>query len=187
MQIIRKLSDYCCDRPSVVTIGSFDGVHRGHQALIRQLTDTARDEGLRSIVVTFDPHPRIALGRGEGLVLLTDTDEKCRWLAHYGVDTVVILPFDKQLAALSGETFAQELLCKRLQARVLIAGYNHRLGHDRIAATELDRGALRVISVGRCELDGRVVSSSEVRRALATGNRLLAEQLLGHPIKLTEQ
>ena len=185
MQLIRNLSDYPVDCPSVVTVGSFDGVHRGHRLLIDRLTSVAHREGLQCVVVTFDPHPRVALGRSEGLVELTDVAEKSYWLTHYGVDRVVVLPFDGALASLSGEAFARTVLCQQLQAKVLVAGFNHRFGHDRREATSLSLPELRVERVERCEVEGAVVSSTLIRRAIADGDFAFAEQLLGHPIKLT--
>ena len=185
MQLIRNLADYPVDCPSVVTVGSFDGVHRGHRVLIDRLTSIAHNEGLQRVVVTFDPHPRVVLGRSEGLVELTDIEEKCHWLTHYGVDRVVVLSFNEQLASLAGEEFARTVLCQQLQAKVLVAGFNHRFGRDRIAATSLALPELRVERVERCEVEGLAVSSTLIRRAIADGDFALAEQLLGHPIKLT--
>lgn len=172
---------------SVVTVGSFDGVHLGHQALLHTLTETAHSEGLQSVVVTFDPHPRIALGRSEGFQLLTDDAEKAALLARYGVDVLVILPFQEELRMLSGEQFVREVLCEQLQASVLVAGYNHRFGHDRIAASDLRIDSLRHIEVGPCTLEGARISSTVIRERIAVKDYAYAEQLLGHPIKLTEK
>ncbi|MBQ3083576.1 MAG: FAD synthase [Alistipes sp.] len=187
MQILHGYQLKIFDQASIVTVGSFDGVHRGHQALLTQLTEQARTKGLRSVVVTFEPHPRIALGRSEGFELLTENDEKAAWLAHYGVDTLVMLPFDAQLASLSGVDFAKSILQQQLHAKMLVAGYNHRFGHDRLAASDLSLPGLELIEVGPFEVAGLRVSSTIIRKLIAAGDYTAAEQLLGHPIKRIEQ
>lgn len=173
--------------PTIVTVGSFDGVHRGHQHLLQRLVGTARREGLQSVVLTFAPHPRIVLGRGEGLQQLTTEAEKAAWLGHYGVDAMVVWPFTRDFAALSGEEFVRDILQAQLHARVLVAGYNHHFGHDRLAAASLQVEQLRVELVDRYDVEGRHVSSTEIRRHLAAGEWAQAEELLGHPIQLTQR
>ena len=106
----------------VVTVGSYDGVHLGHRALIDRLVAEARTSGGESIVLTFEPHPRITLGRAEGLLLLTTLDEKVRLLETLGVDNVIVIPFDRTFSALSGEEFVREYLLRRLGARTLVVG-----------------------------------------------------------------
>lgn len=167
------------EEPTVVTVGSFDGVHRGHRALLQRLTTIARSEGLRSVVVTFDPHPRIALGRAEGLQLLTTSAEKEALLAAAGVDYLVTVPFDQHFAQQRGEAFAREFLMGKLQARVLVAGYNHRFGHDRIEAASLRIDGLRIECVEAVEWQGYKVSSTVIRNLLAEGKTEEAKELLG--------
>lgn len=185
MQLLYNPDTLPDDRPAVATVGSFDGVHRGHRALVERLVAEAHRLAGVSVVVTFEPHPRLALGRGEGMLLLTDTDEKAELLGALGVDYLVVLPFDQRFAALTGERFVREYLQRRFGAAVLVAGYNHRFGHDRIAAAEFASEGLRIVQVGPCELAGRAVSSTAVRRLLEAGRSAEAEQLLGHPIRLT--
>ena len=105
----------------VVTVGSYDGVHLGHRALIDRLTAEARAVGGESVVLTFDPHPRITLGRGEGLRLLTTLDEKVALLRGLGVDNVIVIPFDRTFSALSGEEFARRYLIGKVGAATLVA------------------------------------------------------------------
>ena len=174
-------------RKRVVTVGSFDGVHRGHQALLQRLCAVAKQEDTEAVVVTFEPHPRIALGRDEGFQLLTDTAEKATLMASYGVDRVVVLPFDKAFAALSGEAFARDILQQQLHAKVLVAGYNHRFGHDRLAASALSIEGLAVIEVGACELEGQRLSSTLIRNLIAEGDTAAAERFLGHSIQLLQR
>lgn len=171
-------------RHAVVTVGSFDGVHRGHQAMVARLVEEARRLGGESVVVTFDPHPRVALGRAEGMRLLTTPEEKARLLERMGVDNLVVLPFDRAFSALSGEEFARRYLVDAFGAEVLVAGYDHRFGHDRMHGEQLERlGLLRVVTVGEELAEGRHVSSTAVRRLLDEGRTREAEELLGHAAK----
>lgn len=166
-----------------VTVGSFDGVHLGHRALIQRLVEEARAANGESVVVTFDPHPRIALGRGEGVRLLTSTDEKRRLLEELGVDALIVVRFDAAFGALSGREFVDRCLIGAIGAETIVAGYNHRFGHDRISCTELPGLGIRVVEVPACEAEGYRVSSTAIRRLLEAGEEPLAERLLGHPLQ----
>ena len=164
----------------VVTVGSYDGVHRGHRALIERLVAEARAAGGESIVLTFDPHPRVTLGRGEGLRLLTTLDEKIALLGELGVDNVIVIPFDRAFSALTGAEFVDRYLIGRVGAETLVAGYNHRFGHDRIDCDTLAAsGRLRVVKVEPCTVDGQRVSSTLIRRLLEEGKTAEAARLRG--------
>ncbi len=154
----------------VVTVGSYDGVHRGHRALIERLVAEARAAGGESIVLTFDPHPRVTLGRGEGLRLLTTLDEKIALLGELGVDNVIVIPFDRAFSALTGAEFVDRYLIGRVGAETLVAGYNHRFGHDRLDCDTLAAsGRLKIVKVEPCTVDGQRVSSTLIRRLLEEG------------------
>ena len=156
-------------RPAV-TVGSYDGVHLGHRALIGRLI--------------AEPHPRITLGKAEGLRLLTTLDEKTALLEELGVDNVIVIPFDRAFSALSGEEFADDYLIGKVGAETLVAGYNHRFGHDRIDCDTLAAsGRLRVVKVGPCRVDGEHVSSTVIRRLLDEGKTAEAELLLGYSLQ----
>ena len=164
----------------VVTVGSYDGVHRGHRALIERLVAEARAAGGESIVLTFDPHPRITLGRGEGLRLLTTLDEKIALLGELGVDNVIVIPFDRAFSALTGAEFVDRYLIGRVGAETLVAGYNHRFGHDRLDCDTLTAsGRLRIVKVEPCTVDGQRVSSTLIRRLLEEGKTAEAARLRG--------
>lgn len=170
------------DHPAV-TVGSYDGVHLGHRALIERLVGEARVAGGESIVMTFEPHPRIALGRAEGLRLLTTLDEKIALLEGLGVDNLIVIPFDRTFSALTGREFVDRYLIGRLGAETLVAGFNHRFGHDGRACDDpqvCER--LRVIRVGPCTVDGVRVSSTAIRQRFESGDLAGAEHLLGHPL-----
>ena len=160
-------------RPAV-TVGSYDGVHLGHRALIGRLIAEARANGGESIV----------LGKAEGLRLLTTLDEKTALLEELGVDNVIVIPFDRAFSALSGEEFADDYLIGKVGAETLVAGYNHRFGHDRIDCDTLAAsGRLRVVKVGPCRVDGEHVSSTVIRRLLDEGKTAEAELLLGYSLQ----
>lgn len=164
----------------VVTVGSYDGVHRGHRALIERLVAEARAAGGESIVLTFDPHPRVTLGRGEGLRLLTTLDEKIALLGELGVDNVIVIPFDRAFSALTGAEFVDSYLIGRVGAETLVAGYNHRFGHDRLDCDALAAsGRLRIVKVEPCTVDGQRVSSTLIRRLLEEGKTAEAARLRG--------
>lgn len=170
------------DHPAV-TVGSYDGVHLGHRALIERLIAEARAAGGESIVVTFEPHPRIALGRAEGLRLLTTLDEKIALLEGLGVDNLIVIPFDRTFSALSGREFVDRYLIGRLGAETLVAGFNHRFGHDGLACDDPQVSErLRVVRVGPCTVDGVRVSSTAIRRLFESGDLAGTEHLLGHPL-----
>lgn len=166
----------------VVTVGSYDGVHLGHRALIDRLVAEAREQGGESIVLTFEPHPRVTLGRADGLRLLTTLDEKVRLLETLGVDNVIVIPFDRTFSALSGGEFVREYLQRRLGAGTLVAGYDHRFGHDRIDSEATAGLGMRVIRIDECEVGGEHVSSTVIRRLIDEGRIAEAERLLGHPV-----
>ncbi|WP_418676718.1 YbgC/FadM family acyl-CoA thioesterase [Alistipes dispar] len=171
----------------VVTVGSYDGVHLGHRALIDRLTAEARAVGGESVVLTFDPHPRITLGRGEGLRLLTTLDEKVALLRGLGVDNVIVIPFDRTFSALSGEEFARRYLIGKVGAETLVAGYDHRFGHDRIDCDRLAALGMRVIRVDERSVEGEHVSSTAIRRLVEAGRIAEAERLLGHRFRAAVQ
>lgn len=169
----------------VATIGSYDGVHLGHRALVERLVAEARANGGESVVLTFEPHPRITLGRAEGLFLLTTLDQKIALLEGMGVDNLVVIPFDGAFSALSGAQFIAQYIRGRIGAETLVVGYNHRFGHDRIdCGAESDFEGLRIVRVGECHVEGQHVSSTAIRQLLVAGKIEEAERLLGQSLKV---
>lgn len=169
----------------VATIGVFDGVHRGHQMLIRQVISEARKVRLSSVVITFDRLPRQVLDPNFRPQLLTTFEEKQRLLAHTGVDYLVVLPFSRELAALSAEAFMRQVLRDRLNVKVLLTGYDNRFGHQRTEGfndyvrygKEMGMQVLR----GEAEMMGngdRAISSSAIRELLSQGRVELMPEYL---------
>lgn len=161
---------------TAVTVGSFDGVHRGHQDVLRQLVARARQFGVHSLLLTFDPHPLEVVNPAAAPRLLTVGDEKLEVLAESGVDFVAVLPFTPALASFSAERFVDEILRDRFRMHDLLMGHDHRFGHNRSGDVETMRrlGETRgfdVAVVPPVTVDGgQPVSSTAIRRAVAGGD-----------------
>ncbi len=169
--------------PSHATIGSFDGIHRGHQALLKPLIAGARAAGGASVLVTFEPHPRCVLDPDHCPPNLTTLDEKTWLLDQLGLDHVVVIPFTPQVAALSAAVFMQRLL-RGMDVRHMVVGENHRFGHGQRGDSAFLRrlGARHgfTVDVAPTVLRGREpISSSRIRRLVLLGQVRAAAQLLG--------
>ncbi|RMH66585.1 MAG: bifunctional riboflavin kinase/FAD synthetase [Bacteroidetes bacterium] len=171
------------DPASMVTVGTFDGVHRGHQVLIRYLIERARSHGGRSVVVSFDPHPREVV-RGEAVPLLTTIDERAELCEQLGLDRFIVIPFTHAFSRLGAAEFVEQILVGRIGMQEVVVGYDHGFGHNREGGHALleDLGrrlgfAVHVIPAQIVEQE--VVSSTEIRRALEAGNVRTAAALLG--------
>ena len=144
-------------RPTV-TVGSYDGVHSGHLALLRTVAGRARAQGGESVVLTFEPHPRVTLGRADGLRLLTSLEEKIYLLGQQGIDNLIVIPFDKAFSALAPDTFIRDYLVGRIGAETLVVGFNHRFGRDKQGSYDYlgSHGfGLEVVEVGECDVDAK--------------------------------
>ncbi len=169
---------------SVVTVGSFDGVHPGHRAVIDEIKRRAEARRAQSVLVTFEPHPLQVVNPQAAPPLLTPGAERLEALATIGVDRVVVLPFDRALAALTPEAFVRDLLLAQLGMRELVIGHDHRFGHgrsgDESTLRELGRRhGFAVDVVQAVGADSAHVSSSRIRRAVAGGDLNSAARLLG--------
>ncbi len=175
--------------PSVVVIGNFDGVHRGHQAVLRQARALADARGLRCVVLTFDPHPSEVLGRGAP-PQLTTLARRIELLLAHGANDVVVEPFTVQLASWTPAQFANVLLAERLSARAVVVGQNFRFGHKRAGDfdTLVTLGASHGFEAVAAEVAGDgegPFSSTRVRDAIAAGEVDRAANVLGRPHALS--
>ncbi len=118
-------------RSPVVTVGSYDGVHCGHRAILQRINEIAEQNNGESIVVTFAPHPRIVLGKAEGLMLLNTLDEKMVLLEEVGIDHLIVAPFTEEFSRLSSEEYVRNYLVEKIGVRTLVVGYNHHFGHNK--------------------------------------------------------
>jgi riboflavin kinase/FMN adenylyltransferase len=169
---------------TVVTVGSFDGLHRGHRAVLEEIAERARRTRRRSVVVTFTPHPLEVVNPPAAPHLLTLDDERRELLAQSPVDAVAFLPFTRTLSRYSPEAFVR-LLLDRFQLRELVIGHDHGFGRGRAGDVKVlqelgGRLGFAVDVVPAVMVDGREVSSTLIRRALAGGDLATAERHLGH-------
>ena len=172
-------------RATVITVGTFDGVHRGHRDVLDRLASRARSLGLRSVLVTFDPHPLEVVNPAAAPLLLTVGEEKREVLAESGIDYLAVVPFTSELARFSAEEFVLHVLRERFRMAHLLMGYDHGFGRNREGDVEKlqalgSRDGFRVevippVSVG----DGRPISSTSIRRAIAGGDLERAAHALG--------
>ena len=178
--------------PSVATIGVFDGVHRGHQLVIGRVLDTARQAGMASVVVTFDRSPREVLDPSFHPQMLTTLAEKEAIIAKLGVDHLVVLPFTRELAALSARAFMQQVLCERLCVKTLFTGYDNRFGHNRKEGFDdyVRYGQEMGMQVLRADAElmsdgSKAISSSVIRQLLVEEGKVeLMPQYLTRPYRL---
>jgi riboflavin kinase/FMN adenylyltransferase len=190
MQIFHSIEEIPADfGPSVVTIGNFDGVHLGHQAVIADVIERARALHIRSVAMTFDPHPVRIVRPQISLRLITPLDQKLDLLAQTGIDAVLVLPFTHTVSRLTARQFARTILCDALKTVEVDEGENFRFGADAGA------GVHELSSLGKefgfkvhlhsaTKRRGTIVSSSVVRTAIAAGNMRAARQLLGRPFEI---
>jgi len=174
---------------SVITVGNFDGVHRGHQALLRRVVQRARELDAAALVYTFHPHPLKVLNPSFCPPLLTAFEDRAAWVAAEGIDALVWARFDREYAAREPEAFARETLAARLGARELWVGPDFAFGRGRRGTIELLRGVgaevgFAVETLPVFQLDGEVVSSTRIRHAVAEADFPTAERLLGRPYAL---
>ena len=172
------------DGPSVVTVGFFDGVHLGHQEVIRRTVAAAKERDARSVAVTFDRHPREILTPGEEPRLLTTVERKAELIAACGIDALVVLGFTQEFSKIPAEDFVRDVLVGGLHSVHARVGANFTFGHRAAGtvATLSDVGApigMTADEVGLFELGGRVLSSSSIREALATGDLMWPHTALG--------
>jgi riboflavin kinase/FMN adenylyltransferase len=191
MRIFEGLENVGQIKNPVVTIGTFDGVHIGHQKIIQQLILEAKKIEGESVLITFHPHPRLVLfPDNHNLQLLQTQTEKLQTLAENGLENVIILPFSKEFSQLSALDFVQTVLYKCLQAKKIIIGYDHQFGNDRrgnidFLITHARDFNYEVIEIPAEEINEVNVSSTKIRTALQDGSVEIANAYLNKPFELT--
>jgi riboflavin kinase/FMN adenylyltransferase len=190
VRIFRSLTELPDDfGPCAITIGNFDGVHIGHQQIMRRVAAIAREHGCKAAALTFDPHPTKLVAATRAPRLLTTPEQRARLLLDQGIDEVLILPFTADIAKLTPEDFAREILSAKLKARTVLVGHNFRFGNraagDARTLEELgDKYGFSTEIMHAISCRGRVISSSEIRQAIEAGNVSLACRMLGRPYAL---
>jgi len=185
-----SVANYKNERPSVVTIGTFDGVHVGHKAILKRLIATAKKENLDSVLLTFFPHPRMVLQKDSGIKLINTIDERKELLEQTGLDHLIVHSFTKAFSRLTALEFVRDILVNRLHIKKIVIGYDHRFGRNRNADIEDLREfgktyGFEVEEISAQELDDVAVSSTKIRKALSHGDIETASNYLGYPFMLS--
>lgn len=174
----------------VLTIGTFDGVHIGHQKIIKKLNKEAEKNDGQSVLLTFYPHPRIVLNpENHGLSLIQTQEEKLAKLEHFGLDNVIVIPFTPAFSNLSAEEFVLEFLVEKLKVNTIIIGYDHQFGKNREGGVNFlnsisSKYNFNVIEIPAQEINDVNISSTRIRKAIENGEVEIANKYLGEPLLL---
>ena len=191
MRVYKDLTTLPKFRNAVITVGTFDGVHKGHQQIIYKLNLLAKKHNGESILITFHPHPRFVLNPNDtNLKLINTLEEKILLLAHYGIDNLVVVPFDKSFADLIAEEYISDFLVKNFQPKVIAIGYDHQFGKGRKGNIDLLKAYqnaydFEIERIEKEELEDITISSTKIRNALESGNVALAQELMNHTYFIT--
>lgn len=186
MRVFRKISEYKGVISPVVTIGTFDGVHKGHRQVLQQLKNIAKELDKETLVITFWPHPRQILSPlDDRPKLLTNLDNKIKHLQELGIDNLLIIPFDKEFSKQKPDQFIEELIVNRIKASAVVIGYDHRFGQNRAGSfsylkEKADIHNYQVFEVSALQVGGLSVSSTKIRKALKEGMVNKANEYLGY-------
>ncbi|TAE38913.1 MAG: bifunctional riboflavin kinase/FAD synthetase [Runella slithyformis] len=191
MKVYHHITDFQTLPNAIVTIGTFDGVHLGHQKILKRLVEIAELTNGETVVLTFWPHPRMVVSKdSQNLRLLSTLDEKIEFLSQNGVQHLVVIPFTREFSELSSEEFVQQILVETIGTKKLVIGYDHHFGRNREGSFEyLQQNALRygfeIEEISRQEIDNLTVSSTKIRQALLEGNIQTANELLQRQYSFT--
>lgn len=190
MLAIQNTEHFRIETPTIVTIGTFDGVHLGHQKILQRLREIKEQTGLKTVVLTFEPHPRkVLFPEQKDLKLISLVDEKLELLESYGVDIAVVYPFSKEFSQLDSEYYIRTILVKQLQVKHLVIGYDHKFGKNRSGDIHTLRAfapevGFEIEEIPPQDIDSIAISSSKIRKALEEGDIRLATDCLGHRFSL---
>ena len=190
MVTVQSISNYDKLHFTAITIGTFDGVHIGHRKILERLINSAKEQDLRSTVLTFFPHPRMVLQKDSDIKLLNTLEEKQQILESIGLDYLIVHPFTKKFSRLSATEFVRDILVNELKAKRIVIGYDHRFGRNRNAnindlvafGSTLD---FEVEEIPAQLIDDISVSSTKIRKALEEGNIKTANAYLGYSYMLS--
>lgn len=178
------------DHPTVVTIGTFDGVHAGHQKIIERLVNEAKMSNMESVILTFFPHPRMVLQKDSGIKLINTIEERKQILEKSGIDHLIIHPFTYHFSRLTALEFVRDILVNKLHAKKIIIGYDHRFGRNRTANIDTlkefgKQFDFEVEEISEKDIEDVAVSSTKIRTFLLAGEVQKANTYLQHPFVLT--
>lgn len=186
MKIFNSIQEFTSPTKTIVTLGTFDGVHKGHKSILEKLTNSSKQSGCESVVLTFFPHPRMVLQQNSDLKLLNTMDEKAALLEKEGIDNLIIHPFDMAFSRLTAEEFVRDILVDGLNIAKIIIGHDHRFGRNRTANIDDlirfgEEYGFEVEKISALAIDEVSVSSTKIRNALNEGNVDMANNYLGYP------
>lgn len=190
MKIYPSIHSFSSNKKTVVTLGTFDGVHIGHQKIVQQLLSSAQQSDCESVILTFFPHPRMVLQDQSEIRLLNSIQERTELLEKTGLNHLIIHPFDKAFSRLTAEEFVKDILVDRLNIQKIVIGYDHRFGRNRTADIHdlIDFGhqyGFDVEQISAQQIEAVSVSSTKIRTALLDGHIALANQYLGYHYQLS--
>ncbi len=189
MEVIHNISNYRPQKPAILTIGTFDGVHFGHQKILQNLVVEAKKENLCAIVLTFFPHPRMVLQKETQLKMIDTLEEKTKLLEQLGVEVLIVQPFTVEFSRMTAIEYTRDILVNGIGISKLIIGYDHRFGQNREATVEdlkqfgMDYN-FTVEEIPAQDIESIAVSSTKVRNAIDSGEIKKANQYLGRPFSL---
>lgn len=185
MEFVTEIREYTSDRPCVVTLGKFDGVHRGHRKLISRVWRLARKNGWKASVFTFDIPPQVSLGRRPMLQVMTNAERRTL-LREMNIELLVECPFTKEIRSMEAEQFVQQFLLDRLHVKAVVVGTDFRFGKDRKGTPELllklgEKYGFSTEVLSKEQYDGQDISSSLIREVISGGDMERAAEMLGYP------
>src|ERR1041385_1167713 len=191
MKVYQSIEEFPGIANAVVTIGTFDGVHAGHQQIIGRLTELAKENKSETVLLTFFPHPRMVLQPDDNdLKLITTMPERIELLKRFGIDHLIIQPFSKEFSRIGAVEFVRDILVNKIGMKTLVIGYDHHFGRNREGSyKDLEEMApvykFRLVEISEHVVNEVAVSSTKIRNALLTGDILTANKLLGHDYTLS--
>ena len=190
MRIFDNLKSYSSKKESILTIGTFDGVHIGHNKILKRLIQDSKKNNLSSLVMTFFPHPRMILNKSHEIKMIDTISEKINLLEKTGLDNLIIHPFDNNFSKIRAKEFVEEILVKKLKIKEIIIGYDHKFGKDREASVEdLKKFGkdymFTVKEIPAQEIDSIAISSTKIRNAILNGEIEKCNKFLGRNFILT--
>lgn len=190
MKIIKNFSDYTEKTPLALSIGMFDGVHLGHQSIIKKLSSISKEKKLESAILTFWPHPRIIFNPNDDLKLLNSIEEKTYLLEKNNVQNLFLKAFDEDFRNLTGEEFVQQILIEKLNVKHLIIGYDHTFGKNKSGDFNLLKKmsaefGFEVEQVEAVDFHDKHISSTQIRNALSEGKIKEANEMLGYDYSIS--
>ncbi len=186
MRIFHNISETSDLKDTIVTIGTFDGVHLGHQKILKKLVELKNKNGGETLLFTFDPHPRkVLFPEQRDLKLITTTQEKCELLKQFGIDNVLVFPFTIEFSKMSAEDYISNIISETLKTKTLVIGYDHRFGSNREGNIETLKQVssdyyFDLIEIPAQEINQLNISSTRIRKAIEEGEIEVANSFLGY-------